>query len=182
MTPPVARGRSPVRKRAGDGARLVKRQIADMRSPAGVSLSRRVDAQCRQTEPAIERRLANLDGLDFVNGHDVCGATRPSAPRAEKTVGQRVAQVPVIGEADEIDERNQRERPQGGESPLNGEEKSRRHRANGRPFDYAPSDRKPRDAPPFGPFSLTGVEIREEDREHRVNGAAARYRQENVTA
>src|SRR5882672_4144543 len=42
--------RRSVRERAGDRSRLVKRQVADLRAPAGVSLPRRVDDQRRQSQ------------------------------------------------------------------------------------------------------------------------------------
>src|SRR5262245_46389961 len=130
----------------------------------------------------------NLDRLDFVDRNDVSRAPRPSAPRAKITPAQHISQVPVIRDADEIDERRQRERPQGRNPPAGAEENRGCQRANDRAFDRAPPDRETRDAPPlspsgpFRPSCRAGVEIRKKDREQRVNGAAARYRQQNVSA
>src|SRR5215813_2253995 len=130
----------------------------------------------------------NLDRLDFVDRHDVSRAPRPSASRAKITPAQRISQVPVIRDADEIGERQQREWPQGRNPPVGAEENRGGQRANDRAFDRAPPDRETRDAPPlnpsgpFRPSCWTGVEIREKDPEQRVNGTAARYRQKNVSA
>src|SRR5215470_6572037 len=109
----VTRRRSPARERAGDLSSLVNRQVFDPRASAGVSLTRRVNAQCRQTEPAVERRLMDFNGLDFVDRHDVCRAPRPPVSRAKITIAQRVTQVPVIRGADEVDQRQQGKWPQG---------------------------------------------------------------------
>src|SRR5262245_43234182 len=127
----------------------------------------------------------DLDRLDFVDRNDVSRTPRPSAPRAKITPAQRISQVPVIRDADEIDERQQRERPQGRSPPVRAEENRGGQRANDRAFDRAPPDRETRDAPPLyrpAPFRRAGVEIRKKDPEQRVNGAAARYRQQNVSA
>src|SRR5262249_1637804 len=127
----------------------------------------------------------NLYRLDFVDRDDVSRAPRPSAPRAKITPAQHISQVPVIRDADEIDERRQRERPQGRNPPVGAEENRACHRANARAFDRAPPDRETRDAPPLNPsasFSRAGVEIRKKDREQWVDGAAARYRQQNISA
>src|SRR5215510_12759509 len=101
----VTRGRSSVRERIGDRSRLINRQIAEMRAPAGVGLSRRVNAQRRQAEPAVEWRLMDFNGLDFIDRHDVRRAPYPPASRAKIALAQRVAQVPVIHEADQVDQR-----------------------------------------------------------------------------
>src|SRR5215475_870864 len=130
----------------------------------------------------------DLDRLDFVDRNDVSRTPCPSAPRAKVTPAQRISQVPVIRDADEIDERQQRERPQGRNPPAGAEENRGCQRANDRAFDCATPDRETRDAPPLnpsGPFCpscWTGVEIRKKDREQRVDGAAAGYRQQNVSA
>src|SRR5262245_22877229 len=113
ISPLVTQYRGLARERFCDRHRLVKRQIADLRSSAGVSLPRRVDAQCGQTESAIEGRLMDFDGLDLVDRHDARRTPRPSASRAKITIAQRIAQVPIIRGADEIDERQQRKGPQG---------------------------------------------------------------------
>src|SRR5215470_11783550 len=101
----VARRGSLVRERVGDRPRLVNRQVAEMRTSAGVGLSCRVNAQRRQTEPAVEWRLMDFNGLDFIDRHDVRRAPYPTASRAKIALAQRVAQVPVIREADQVDQR-----------------------------------------------------------------------------
>src|SRR5215475_7227949 len=125
----------------------------------------------------------DLDRLDFVDRHDVSRTPRPSAPRAKITLAQPISQVPVIRDADEIDERQQRERPQGRNPPAGAEENRGCRRANDRAFDRVTPDCETRDAPPlnlsglFRPSCWTGVEIRKKDREQRVDGAVVRYQQ-----
>src|SRR5215468_5452096 len=153
-----------------------------MRASAGVGLSCRANAQRRQTEPAVEWRLMDFNGLDFTDRHDVRRTPRPPMSRAKITLAQRVTQVPVFRDADQVDQRQQAEWPQGEGLLINAVEKRGGERANRRAFDHGSPDRKPRNAPPFDPFNMTGVEIWKEGCEERVNLIPARYWQQNITA
>src|SRR5262249_51124412 len=155
-------------ERVGDRIRLVNRQVAEMRASAGVGLSCRVNAQRRQTEPAVEWRLMDFNGLDFTDRHNVRRTPRPPAPRAKITLAQRVTQVPVFCAADRVDQGQQAEGPRGEGLLINAVEKRGGERANRRAFDHASPDRKPRNAPPLDPFNTTGVEIWKEGRKQRV--------------